>query len=238
MDQRATTGIPGLDRMLNGGFRPGSVNLIWGAPGAGKTVLGLQFIHEGALRGERGLWVSFEEFPHSLYRDASSLGWDLRQLEQDGKLQLAFTSPSVFLQSLTAPGDPLTQFATQRVVLDSISQLRRLTQDPHQLRQLYHKVIRTLKGLGVTSLLIGESNQPDFSKLDRGHISFMVDSIVTLSYVEVDSAMHKALAVLKMRGSDHAKEIRRYEIRRGGIVVLEQFQNREGILRGMSRRTG
>jgi circadian clock protein KaiC len=238
MDQRVTTGIPGLDRMLHGGFRPGSVNLIWGAPGAGKTVLALQFIYEGALKGERGLWVSFEEFPHSLYRDASSLGWDLRPLEQEGKLQLAFTSPSVFLQSLTEGAGPLNQFATERVVLDPISQLTRLTQDPQELRQLYYKVVRTLKELGVTSLLVGESNQPDFSKQDRGHISFMVDSIVTLNYVEVDSAIHRAVVVLKMRGSDHAKEIRRYEIRRGGIVVMEQFQNREGILSGMSRRTG
>jgi circadian clock protein KaiC len=237
MDQRVATGIPGLDRMLHGGFRPGSANLIWGAPGAGKTVLGLQFIYEGALKGERGLWVSFEEFPHSLYRDASSLGWDLRQLEQEGKLQLAFTSPSVFLQSLTEGGD-LGQFAIERVVLDPTSQLRRLTRDPQELRQLYYKVVKTLKALGTTSLLVGESNQPDFSKRDRGHISFMVDSIVALNYVEVDSAIHRAVVVLKMRGSDHAKEIRRYEIRRGGIVVLEQFQNREGILSGMSRRTG
>lgn len=238
MSERVATGIAGLDRMLDGGFLPRSTNLVWGAPGAGKTTLGLEFVYRGALGGSKGLWVSFEEFPHVLYRDAISLGWDLQALEAEGKLQLVFTSPKVFLQSLLPDGGLLHRYQANRVVLDSVSHFRRITQDRHQLRRLYSQITNGLRKANVTSLLIGESNRADFGRLDRGQISFLADSIITLSYVEVESSVQRAMVVLKMRGSNHAKEIRRFEIRRGGIAVLDRFENREGILSGMSRWVG
>jgi len=238
MNQRIQTGIAGLDEMLTGGFMPKSANLVWGAPGCGKTTLGLEFLYRGALQGSRGLWISFEEFPRLLYRDAAALGWDLESLEQENKLQLAFTSPNVFLRNLEADDNLLDRFQPERVVVDSISHFRRITQNPHELRQVFRQVVNRLKRAGTTSLLIGESSQADFCRVDKGQISFLVDSIITLNYVEIDSEIHRALAVLKMRGSDHAREIRRFEIQTGGITVLEQFHSRDGILSGISRRTG
>ena len=81
--ERVKTGIAELDAMLGGGLLPGSCVLVQGAPGVGKTVMGLQFLVEGATRfNEPGLLITFEEFPASLYRDAESLGWDLRELEK------------------------------------------------------------------------------------------------------------------------------------------------------------
>ena len=230
MNKRIPTGISGLDEMLAGGFKPGSVNLVWGSPGVGKTTLGLEFLYRGALQGAPGLWISFEEFPHSLYRDATSLGWDLRPLEDALELKLGFTSPRIFLQSLQSGKNLLGPFPAQRVVVDSISQLRRITSDPLELRRVYADLVQKLKTLGVTVLLIGESSSADLSMADEGRISYLVDSIITLHFVEVKSAIQRAVVVLKMRGSDHAKEIRRFEIRRGGITVLEPFRNREGIL--------
>jgi circadian clock protein KaiC len=238
MSQRIQTGIAGLDEMLTGGFMPKSANLVWGAPGCGKTTLGLEFLYRGALQGSRGLWISFEEFPRLLYRDAAGLGWDLESLEQENKLQLAFTSPKVFLRNLEADDNLLDRFQPERVVVDSISHFRRITQNPHELRQVFRQVVNRLKRAGTTSLLIGESSQADFCRVDEGQISFLVDSIITLNYVEIDSEIRRALAVLKMRGSDHAREIRRFEIQTGGITVLEQFHSRDGILSGISRRTG
>ncbi|MCK4315446.1 MAG: hypothetical protein KAX24_06720, partial [Anaerolineae bacterium] len=70
-DKRVPTGIKGLDEMLDGGLLPGSMVLVRGAPGTGKTSLALQFlIHGAAKHNEPGLLISFEEFPSSLYRDA------------------------------------------------------------------------------------------------------------------------------------------------------------------------
>ena len=73
-------------------------------------------------------------------------------------------------------------------------------------------------------------------RIERGALSFVVDSILLLRYVEVESAIQRAIAVMKMRGSDHVKEIRRYEIRRGGLVVTGPFEGRENILTGISHQ--
>src|SRR5512138_3134011 len=106
---RVTSGTPGLDDMLGGGFVRHAAVLVRGAPGTGKTTLGLQYLLEGARRGETGLFISFEEFPQSLYRDAASLGWDLPTLEKEGKLRLLFTSPQVLIQSLASPESSILQ---------------------------------------------------------------------------------------------------------------------------------
>src|SRR5512136_2462938 len=109
LPERVTSGISGLDDMLQGGFLRGAAVLVRGAPGTGKTALGLQFLIHGVQNNEPGLLISFEEFPQSLHRDAESLGWDLRQLERDGMLHILFTSPQVFLSSLQTPSSPLNQ---------------------------------------------------------------------------------------------------------------------------------
>ncbi len=237
-----TTGIKGFDEMLGGGFLPGSMVLVRGAPGTGKTSLALQFLIHGATKhNEAGLLITFEEFPSALYRDAETLGWDLKPLEQSGKLHLMFTSPEVFLASLQAPDSRLNQLLLEanirRLVLDSVTHFTRLTDDMQELRHIYASVANGLRREGVTAILIGEEGRTEYQRADKGGLSFIADAIILLRYVEIESAMQRAIVVLKVRGSDHAKEIRRYEIDRGGITVLEAFEGREGLLSGTPHRT-
>jgi circadian clock protein KaiC len=238
--QRVETGIAGLDKMLSGGFIPGSANMVRGAPGTGKTLLGLQFLMCGASQGEAGLLISFEEFPQSVHHDAQSLGWDLHALEEQGLLHLYFTSPQVLLQSLASPGGPLSSLflekEVRRVVLDSVTHFTRLTNDNQQLRNIYNSLINALKREGVTSLLLAEEGRMDARHTERGQLSFVVDTILLLRYVEIESAIQRAVTVLKMRGSAHASEIRRYEIRKGGLNVSGVFEGRENVLTGISHR--
>ncbi|HET92221.1 MAG TPA: ATPase [Chloroflexi bacterium] len=240
-EKRVATGIKGLDEMLGGGFLPGSMALVRGAPGAGKTSLALQFLIHGATKqNEIGLLISCEEFPNSLYRDADTLGWDLRGLEASGKLHLMFTSPKVFHASLQSPDSHLNKLLleanVQRLVLDSISHFDRLTHDAYELRHIYTSVVNGLRREGITAVLLGEEGRAMYQRAFKGGISFIVDAIIMLRYVEVESAMQRAIAVLKMRGSDHAKEIRRYEIRHGGLEIMDVFEGREGLLSGSSHR--
>jgi len=238
--ERVRIGVPGLDEMLHGGLLPGSTVLVRGAPGTGKTSLGMQFLIHGATRaGETGLLITLEEFPASLYRDAASLGWDLEPLEREGKLHLLFTSPEVFLAGLEMPESPLNRLLREgdvrRLVLDSVTHFNRLASDPHELRRIYTRIANGLRREGVTSLLLEETRRETI-RASAGGLSFIVDAIILLRYVEVESAIQRAIVVLKMRGSDHAKEIRRFEVRRGGLVLGGVFAGRQGLLKGISYR--
>ncbi len=238
---RITTGVPGLDQMLQGGLVVGSAVLVRGAPGTGKTSLGLQFLVEGVRNNQPGLLISFEEFPQSLHRDAESLGWNLHKMEEAGQLHLYFTSPRVFLGSLESPQSAISKLLLEggirRVVLDSITHFTRLTNDSMELRKIYNSVINGLKREGVTSLLLGEEGRVPSPRFEKGNLSYVVDGIILLRYVEVESAIQRAMAVLKLRGSGHAKEIQRYEIRQNGLVVTGLFEGREGILTGVAHST-
>ena len=239
--QRMTTGIAGLDSMLRGGLLESSAVLVSGAPGAGKTTLGLQFLITGAAQGEQGLLVTFEEFPATLVRDAKALGWDLNALEAEGKLRLLFTSPEVFLKSLQSPDSPLSETfrnsAPRRVVVDSAAHFQRLTSDPVELREIYNTLVNGLKREGMTCLLLDETARllgPQSQAMDS--LPFLVDAILLMRYVEVASTMQRAIAILKMRGSAHAKEIRKFSIGPGGIQIGEPFSGQEGILSGSPHR--
>jgi circadian clock protein KaiC len=126
----------------------------------------------------------------------------------------------------------------KRAVLDSMTHLQTITRDPVELRSQHGSLINGLRREGITSLLLSEDSGPDFVRSDRGRLAFAVDAVILLRYVEIDSVMNRAVAVLKMRGSDHDKTIRGFEIERGGIQVQGAFVGREGLLSGTPRRAG
>jgi circadian clock protein KaiC len=241
--ERVKTGIAGLDEMLHGGFLPQTANLVEGAPGTGKTTLGMQFIYNGIVQfGEPGLIVTFEEFPQQYYRDAASFGWDFRRLEQEGKLRIIMTSPEITRLDLESVGgmieSTVRELGIRRVLVDSLSHFERLSTDPVELRSIVHGFINALKREGLTSILTRESAAlfgEDSS--EESDIAFMVDSYILLRYVEIESTVRKALLVLKLRGSDHAKDIRQFEITGSGIEVQSKFEGREGIMSGSPHRT-
>ncbi len=239
--RRVETGITGFDQMLSGGLLQGSATLVRGASGTGKTTLGIQFLYTGIVQqDEPGLLVTFEEFPHFLHRDALSLGWDLKKLEAEDRLRIIFTSPMVFLSGLQSPSSSLNQtiqeWGVKRVVLDSITHFTRLTSDPNELREIHNHVVNGLKREGVTTVLTSEDRPSSFAFGERGALSFMVDNVIIMRYVEIESTMQRAILILKMRGSAHDREIRRFEIKPGGIVIGDRFAGREGLLTGSPRR--
>ncbi|MBN1922010.1 MAG: hypothetical protein JW892_12245 [Anaerolineae bacterium] len=239
--ERVPTGVSGLDRMLRGGLLPGTVVLVRGAPGTGKTSLAFQFLIHGALKGEGGLFITFEEFPESLYRDANSLGIDLAALEREGKLHIVFTSPMVLLESLQDPNSLIYRrfmaSDVRRAVLDSATHFTRITDDRMKLRQHYTTLVNSLRRERITTLLLAEENRTEYQHAGRGALSFLADGIILLRYVEIESEIQRAIVVLKLRGSDHAHEICHYRIAQGGLVVEEAFRGRQAILSGISRRT-
>jgi circadian clock protein KaiC len=239
---RVATGIEGLDRMIGGGFVERSANLVEGAPGTGKTTLGLQFLLRGIEeRDEAGLYVTFEEFPAQLYNDAARMGWDLRKYEAEGKLRILFTDPLSLLSGLEEVGSTLEreieEFCIKRVVIDSLSHFEFLSADSFELRDMEFRLVSSLKREGCTTVLLRENGNllGDTNSISRS--PFVVDSFLILRYVEIESAVSKAMLVLKMRGSRHATDIRRYRIDKGGIILENKFEGQEGILGGSPRKS-
>lgn len=236
--QRVPTGIAGLDEMLGGGLLFNSVAVVKGAPGTGKSCLGMEFISRGISEyDEPGLIITFEEFPRQLYRDAISLGFDLREFERQGKLRTIFTTPAVFLREIQQPGGifdrTIEEISARRVFVDSMTQLERITQDAVELREIMYTFLNGLLRYDITALVTQEDAYitGNMSVAEAG-LSYIVDTIIQLRYVEISSSIDRALFVLKHRASDHDKRIRRMLITPTGVRVESAFEGREGILSG------
>ncbi|MHB8568565.1 MAG: RAD55 family ATPase [Nitrososphaerales archaeon] len=242
MQERIKTGIPGLDTMLMGGFMERDAVLIAGNAGAGKTTLALQYLVNGVNQYDQpGLYVTFEEVPDQIYRDALSFGWDLKKLEDAGKLKIICTSPELLIVSDQGGenllDDTIRELQPRRIVIDSLSHIGMYLEEKNFRREAY-RLMRYLKIKGLSSLLLWEVTQSGgqgVSISDIG-ISFLSDAVVLLRPVEINSSMRKAIAILKLRGSDHDKDLREYEITSTGIKIVAPFSDYEGIMSGSARR--
>jgi circadian clock protein KaiC len=242
-EMRVPTGIKGFDAMISGGFIPGSANLIEGAPGTGKTTLAIEFIYNGIVtNNEPGLIITFEEFPAQYYHDALQLGWDLKKLESEGKLKIIFSDPQTALSEFDKLDGQfvsiIEDLGVKRVAVDSMTHFESLAIDPAELREMETRFINALKREKTTSILLRE-NDSLLGQMSQvtSKIPFIVDTYIVLRYVEIDSAIQKALCVLKMRGSDHQKDIRCFNITDTGIEVESKFTGREGIMSGITHHT-
>ena len=242
-EPRVPFGIKALDKMISGGLINGSANLLEGAPGTGKTTLAMQFIYSGITQyKEPGIIITFEEFPQQYYHDALQFGWDFKKLEEEGSLKIVFSDPQTALDELCKmDGQFVTmieKMGAKRAVVDSVNHFESLAGDPHELREIERKFINALKREEVTSILLRENdNVLGQATQVTSRVPFIVDSYMLLRFVEIDSTIEKAICVLKMRGSDHQKDIRCFKITPRGIEVEAKFSGREGIMSGITHST-
>ncbi|MBI4733699.1 MAG: hypothetical protein HY779_02600 [Rubrobacteridae bacterium] len=229
MEERVKIGVDTLDLMLNGGLYTGASCVIKGAPGTGKTTLALQFLEEGLKNGEAGLYITFEEFSGSLYRDAESIGIDLKHYEEQGLLKMFFTTPEVFLTMMRKPGgefdETIMKFSVKRAVVDAFNHIETMAdEEPKRMRNLAYSIVNGFRRHHVTSMLLQEDRLflGDVGGLEFG-IPYIVETIIQLKYVELESRVRKALVVLKHRASKHSNEIVEYTISDHGYKIGRQY---------------
>lgn len=224
--QGERTGIAGFDELLDGGIPAGSLIVLRGAPGTGKTTFGLQFLKGGAeLAGALGLFVTFEELPEQLYAEMAGLGWDLRALEERQLLRVIATSPDVLLNGLQEPTSILARAAAQakRLVIDSVS-LYQAAADPASVRTELYRLRSAIKRLGLTTILIEEAT-PDY---DPGPLAFLADGLIHLYFDEKASGYRvREIEILKMRASSFVTGRHLFRIGDGGIQVFPTLSAHE-----------
>ncbi|MDQ6906060.1 MAG: AAA family ATPase [Chloroflexota bacterium] len=236
---RISSGVESLDELMGGGIAAGDSVLVSGPSGAGKSVLGAQFIATGVRHGEPGIIAVFEERPTEYMFRAKSLGFDLEEMVERGDLQVIYLrpldlSPDETLQEIRSA---VARIGAKRVVIDSLSGFELALAPTFRMdfRESLYRLVTALTGTGVTVLMTMEIVQ-SYTDLQFSPyvISFLADDIILLRYVEIAGLLRKSLVVVKMRGSDHSKEMRAYEITAHGLVVRESLREYRGISTGMA----
>jgi len=230
-DRRLQTGIEGLDNILNGGFPRGHLYLIEGDPGTGKTTLALQFLLEGIRNGEKGLYVTLSESKDELEGVARSHGWSTESLwiyemvtpEDDAEAQYTVFHPSEveLADTITAILKQVDEHQPQRLVFDSLSELRMLARDPLKYRRQILALKRHFSGRNCTVLLLDDRTAEGSGDLQLQSIAH---GVIKLQSLERDYGIkRRRVEIHKLRGSAYREGFHDYTIQTGGLFIYPRL---------------
>ena len=230
-EERVPMGTPGLDEMLGGGLPVGYSLLVVGPSGSGKTILSTEFLAEGVRRGEPGVIAAFEKSPSQL------LNTKLSALVKAGHVGVIDTRTLDLSidQTLHDLLKMIKRMQAKRVVIDSLSgfALALAPEFSEDFRGSLYRMVAELTGMGVTVLMTSEleDRYTDLRFSPFGS-AFLADAIVVQRYIEIESQFKRVISVVKVRGSNHSKDIRLFDITDEGIVMGETLSGYNGIMSG------
>ncbi len=234
VQETISSGVPELDELLHGGLERGTISILTGPTGVGKTTLGLQFMKEAAGRGERSVVYTFEEAQETLLRRCESLNIPVRSMIARGTLSVVqieplHLTPDEFAHKVRYE---VEQQHAGIIMIDSIAGYGLSLRGDNVVGHL-HALCKYLQNMGVAVLLINEVESiiGDFQVSDVG-ISYLADNIVFLRYLELRGELRKVIGVLKKRLSSFERTLRELEMSRYGIKVGRPLTNLQGILTG------
>ncbi len=228
-------GVPELDELLHGGLERGTVTIISGPSGTGKTTLALQFMKEAAGRGERSVVYTFEESVDILKTRCESVNIPVGAMMQKGVLHIQYVEPLLYApdQFANLVRQEVEERDARIVTIDSVAGYRLAMRGADPLTHL-HALGKYLSNMGVTTLLIVETETIVGSvSITEIGASYMADNILFLRHLEIGGQLRKAIGVIKKRVSDFEKTLREIEITRYGIKVGPPLTNLRGILTGV-----
>ncbi len=221
---RRSSGIAALDEMLRDGYWAGSSTMCAGPSGAGKTLMGLHFIFNGARQGEPGVIASLQENDTQLERVVGKFGWSLRE----PGIETMYRSPvDIHIdQWVYELLETVARAGAKRVLIDSLTDLLYAAGDEMRYREFMYSLTQRCSRQGVSVFMTTEI--PDLfnaNQLSEGGISHMSDNVILLQYVREHGAIDRALAVLKTRASRHEPDIRQFTITKDGIRLAQHHTN-------------
>ena len=238
LDARAPTGVAGLDDMLGGGLPRASATVVLGGTGTGKTLLGLQFLLEGARKGEPGILFALEETAKQLRASPRCSDGICARSRSAGSSPSATSLPSSSrpIASSVEARDEVARLGARRAVLDSLTSMALGVPSERRFKELVYAMTKHFRAAGVTFNMNMEVSDLLGSAQLSGHgVSFAADNVIQLKYVEVDGHLERGISVLKARGVRHATDVRRLDLGEGRIEVTTAFAGLRGVLTGLPK---
>ena len=232
------TGIAGFDELLEKGIPKGSVTLVCGGPGSGKTIMGLQILYNATTKGEKCIYMTFEENEDKLRQHMEDFGWKPDKLENEGNLVIKRYDPFAITRSVEAllekaKGELMIDvapvlfpegFKPEWVVIDSVTAIASAFYGREETYRIYiEQLFRLLETIGATSFLITESTQIPVKITESGVEEFLADGVIILYNIKSGNIRESAIEVLKMRGIAFQKKIVAMKIESGkGMTVYPE----------------
>jgi circadian clock protein KaiC len=220
---RITSGIEGLDQLIEGGFEEHSVNLIVGTSGVGKTIFALGFLIGGLKKGENSLYVTFEEKKEEFYRNMAEFGWDLEKEEKAGKFTFLEYTPEKVKTMLEEGGGEIESLVRtkkiSRIVIDSVTSFALLFDDELMKREAALDLFSIIREWKCTCFLTLQGEPMNSTYRSTSGLEFESDSIIVLYFIMGKKKRERYMEVMKMRGTNHSTELHKVEITKNGVKI-------------------
>lgn len=220
--ERASTGIAGLDKLMQGGFLMNDVYLVTGGTGTGKTLFCCQFLWEGLQKGEKCVFFSLEEMPDDVLHDAENFNWDFQKYIDDKQFLIEYHDPFEMVDITTLVKEKIEKFGAKRVVIDSTSIFGMVFEDEHELRKRLYELIKTLKKTNTVVLMTAEVLEDTKSLSRFGVEEFVVDGVIVLNYLGIGEVASRSLMIRKMRRTEHGTDVYPFSITKKGIIIEKE----------------
>ncbi len=245
--ERIPSGIPGLDKLIEGGFPAGRSVLVSGGCGTGKTIFTMQYIYEGAKKySEPGIYVTLDERPDLIRQDIMRFGWDVRKLEEENMVQIIDASiaklgiPSEEEYAMPATGFDLDKLlleimrvakriGAKRVVIDSLPALGFNYENENEIRKAILKLSYLLMRIGVTSIMTSEIPEGSGKFGKYGVEEYVVDGVIVMHYMGIGTQSNRTLHIRKMRATKHSEDLHPIEITTKGIIIHKIEEEYEDV---------
>ncbi len=220
---RIRTGIPKFDSLIEGGFEKNSTNLIVGGSGSGKSIFATQFLVEGMKKGEKCLYITFEEKKKQFYSNMLDFGWKLEEYEKKNLFKFLEYTPIKVKTMLEEGGGTIETIVLtekiSRIVIDSVTSFALLFEDELARREAALSLFNMIKKWSCTSLLTSEEEPSEDKKASSKSLEFESDSIIFLYLVKEKNQRERYMEILKMRGTKHSEKIYGFSIGKSGIEI-------------------
>ncbi len=224
--ERKTSGIPGFDVFIGGGFPDGSITTISGPPGAGKTTFGLQFAVGGAENDEKSIYLVLEDTKRVFMQYASTYSWDIRKYEKEGMITILdypIDETDQLIARSSAVEELIFTTGAERLIIDSIRPLAVRYDEEEERMRAFLRLINNIRSWDITTLIISnDTNQTTINMIPQTSygIETLTDGWIHLYFTYENKQRKRRMEILKMRGTHHYRGFIPYEIHDNGISLL------------------